>query len=172
MNSGWQCGVELSRPNLLFIRNMFPLTNWSQLCSTDSLTQLCLSNFCSCTDVNEAKLLKCLMFTALFMKSCCITSCCSAYASHSFFDRLLQHIIINTLIPLLTQLLLVAQVQLCNRKYINLVCFQSPKCLYVIHWLTNTDRPADQPAHYNSLWGNKVCTKLYQVILKSLGCFY
>lgn len=64
---------ELSRSNFPFIKNMFPSTNWSQLCSTDTLTQPCLSNLHSCPDVNEVKLLKCLMFSTHFRNSCCIS---------------------------------------------------------------------------------------------------
>lgn len=62
--------------------NCAALTRWH--------SSVCL---CSCPDFNEAKRLKCLLLSSLFINSCWITSCCSAYASHSFCHALLLHIV-------------------------------------------------------------------------------
>lgn len=54
------------------------------------------SNSCSCPAISEAKRLKWLLFSALFMNSCLMTSCCSTCASPCVCDRLLL-----SMIPLL-----------------------------------------------------------------------
>lgn len=55
---------ELSSSPFAFIR-MFLLTNWNQLFRTNSLMHLCLSHVCNCTDVNEARPMKCQRFSTL-----------------------------------------------------------------------------------------------------------
>lgn len=53
---------------------MFPLTDLSQLFSSDSLTQLCVSTLCSCPRDNEAKL--CVWCLPLIHENLLHSNCC------------------------------------------------------------------------------------------------